>query len=124
MEHLLHAHLQDDVRVRADPRAAGRHFTEQRIEAVPCPPVIERIDPDEDPVCLEQLRLELVRERLVEHGGRRMDTRERQLLEHAMEAVVHGRRRLACGPVATPHHHDLNLGLLAHSRHFSLSPRA
>ena len=68
VENFLHAHLEDHVGMRADPRAAGRDVAQQRVEHGARPAGVERIDPDQHAVDPEELLAHLVGERLVEHG--------------------------------------------------------
>ena len=68
VEDFLHAHLEDHVGMRADPRAAGRDIAQQRIEHGARLAGVERIDPDEHAVDPEELVADLVGEGLVEYG--------------------------------------------------------
>ena len=63
VEHVLDAHLQDDVGMRAHPRALRRNLAKQRIERRARLALMDRIDPDEHAVDGEQLIADRVGEK-------------------------------------------------------------
>src|SRR5262249_4687691 len=112
VENLLGAHLEDHVGMGAHPRPARRNVAQQGVEHGARPAGIERIDPDEHAVEAEELVAHLVREGLVEHGGRGVDAGPAQLLEDVVIAIVVRRRRAARLAVAAPENRYLG-GLIA-----------
>ena len=48
IQHLLHAHLEDHVRMRADPDTARGNVAQQRVEHMPVAAIHDGIDPDQD----------------------------------------------------------------------------
>jgi hypothetical protein len=104
MQDLLYAHLEDDVRVRADPRTARRHIAQQRVKHRARLALVNRIDPDQHAIDLQELLAHLVCHVIGKHRRLGLDAGICQLLEHAMEAVVLRRGSAACVTIATPEH--------------------
>jgi hypothetical protein len=73
IEDLLHAHLEDDVGVRADPNSLGCYVAQQGIKRGSGPPVGDGIDPDQDSIQVEKLRPHLVDHVVCIHGGLGLD---------------------------------------------------
>src|SRR5207237_9099154 len=102
VEDFLGPHVQDRVGMRADPRAARRDLTQQRIERGAGLAATQRIDPDEDAIHGEQLRPHFVGKILVIDRGFGLDAERRRLLEDPVKAVVLWRRGLPRCAVAAP----------------------
>jgi|SRR5450755_632493 hypothetical protein len=80
---LLNAHLQDDVRMRAQPRALRGDLPQQGIESGARLALMDRIDPNEDPVHREQLIANRVDEGFVVNSRLCLDAGSCKRLEDA-----------------------------------------
>src|SRR5262249_5232046 len=102
MKALLHAHLQDDVGVSADPDAPSRDLAQHRVEHGPGPAVGNRVDPDQDSRYAQELRAHLVDHVIGIHRGFGADIAAREGLKDPAESARLGRCRLACLAVPSP----------------------
>jgi hypothetical protein len=50
VQNLFRAHLQDDVWVRADPRALERHVTQHRVQNCPGLAIMDRVNPHQNTI--------------------------------------------------------------------------
>src|SRR6185312_9530161 len=100
IEHLLDAHLQYGVGVRAHPRASLCYLAEQQIELRARLALMNWIDPDEHTVDCKQLVANLVGKALIVDGWTRIDACSSQRLEHPDEAAVLRGGVPACGGVS------------------------
>src|SRR4029077_3561607 len=66
-EHLLRPQLSNHRRVSGDPHTSGCHIEKQRVEIRAIGPVLNRIDPDEYAVQLQQLVSSLLDGTVLEH---------------------------------------------------------
>lgn len=100
MEHLLGAHLEDDVGMGADPNAARRDLAQQRVEMGAVAPFVNRVYPDEYAIERSQLCAHGIEDVvLVDHRLRiNADISERS--EDGLEPLVSGEalRRVASSP--------------------------
>jgi hypothetical protein len=107
VQDLLHPHLQDDVRVGADPGALRGDLAQQRVERFPRLALVDRVDPHQDAVGGEQLRADLVGEGLIVDRGLGVDAERRQFFEDPVKAAVLRRRVAPRLGVAARQHGNL-----------------
>src|SRR5215469_2630895 len=88
MQDFLHAHLEDHVRVCADPRAACSDIAQQDIERHTGLTSTERINPHKHPIDRQKLLAHLVRELFIIDCGFGIDAQHRQFLEDAMITII------------------------------------
>ena len=60
MQHLLDAHLENNVRVRADPRASGGDIAQHRVQNGARQPVMDGVDPHKNAIGGQQLLADIV----------------------------------------------------------------
>ena len=107
MKDLLRAHLEDHVRMSADPDSSGGDVPQHRVEHRAVLPVGSRIDPDEHAVELQELLAHL--ERQIVGVDRRLgaNAERGQRLEDVAEFVVVGRRVASRLTIAAPQQRSL-----------------
>src|SRR5215472_2345436 len=114
VEDLFHAHFENDVGMRADPRPARSDVAQQRVERLARLALVDRIDPDEHAIGAEQLLAHLIREVFVIDGRLGTDAYRGELFENTVEAVVLWRRSFPRCEIATPKNCDFKAFLLRH----------
>ena len=95
-------HSENDVGVRADPRASRRHIPQHRVEHLPGAAFVDRIDPNQHAVAGQKLGAHLVR--IIVGVNRRLsvDPERGQFLENAAIPVVVRCRGAPGLPIAAP----------------------
>src|SRR4051812_26590889 len=89
VQHFLDAHLENEVRMRADPWPPFRRLAQQGIKRLArFRAILKRIDPHNYAVGLQQLRSNRVGKLLVIDGRLGMNAECGELLEDAMKAIV------------------------------------
>jgi hypothetical protein len=106
VENLLHAHLENDFGMRADPRALGRHVEKHGIEHCPRLSVMDWIDPHQNPVDSQKLLAHLVGDIVGIDRWLGVDAKRSQFLEDTVKAVVLRRCGASCLAVTPPQHRD------------------
>ena len=114
MQHLLHAHLQGHVGMRADPDTACGDIAQHHVEDAAIPAVGDRIDPHQNAIEPPQLRAHLVHEIIGVHRRLGRNALLGQCREHAAEPVVLRRCGAARIAVTAPHYAKPKTLLLAH----------
>src|SRR6266550_2864231 len=114
VEDVLDAHLQNDIRMRADPRTLQSDLAQQRVERGARLTLVDGIDPDQDAVHREQLVADRVGKAFVVDRWAGLDAGSGQCLEDTDEAAVLRGRVPPCGGVAAPENRDrvTEMGLL------------
>jgi hypothetical protein len=116
MEHFLHAHLDDDVRMGADPHAVRRHVPQQRVEHDAVAPLGEGIDPDQHAIATEKLLAHLIRHVVGIERGLRFDAERGHRVENAMKPIVPRRCRMPFRGVLGPKECQLAGSISTHVR--------
>jgi hypothetical protein len=88
MENFLHAHLEGDAGMRADPDALLRHVAQHRVQHNTVASLRERINPNENAIGVQQSRAYFVRHFLSVDGRPRMDTDGCEYFERARKAIA------------------------------------
>jgi hypothetical protein len=106
IKHLLDAHLEDDVRMGADPRPARGDVAQQRIEGGTRLALMNGIHPHQHAVGSQKLRAHCIGKFLVVNDRLRIDAERAQLLEDAVEAIAPRRGSLPRFAIAAPQDSD------------------
>src|SRR5215469_8614710 len=109
-------HLEDYVGVRADPGPPRSDVAQQRVELTSGLGALDRIDPDEHPICAQELLADLVGEGLVVDRRLGIDADGGKLLENPVKAIVPWCGGLPGFGITTPEDRDLEGFLSGHFR--------
>jgi hypothetical protein len=92
--------------MRANPRAAGRHVAQHRVEHAPGLPFMDRIDPDEHPIDRQKLGAHLVGDVIGVNRWLRAEAKCFQRFEDPMITIVLSGCASPRLPITAPNNRD------------------
>src|ERR1044071_9049918 len=114
IKNFLGPELQYDIRMSADKNPGGCQFTKHGIEDRPVPPVLDWIEPYEDPVNVHKLFTNVSAKIIVINRGLSIDPVSRKSSEQIRKPIIFARCLPSCVVVARVQNGDSSELILRH----------